>query len=149
VWAALDARGDTEPATDAEDVDACHELAFFTFFSLFNSSRLRSLLFKFLILSSNHNHSNHFVFSLCSQINKTRCIESHKVADRHARTTTDGPFQDKTKRQALWIMGLSPRQDKRTYYPIEDRRLGTIGHQGRDQGITLFIIKMNRHFQTS
>ena len=112
----------------------CHELAFFTFFSPKILQHLQSLYFKILSYQATYTRSFHFICSLCLQITKSTCIESHNVADTTLKTTMDDPFQPK-RNNKLYGSGLSPRQDDRIDHPFQDRRVHTVAHQRANQGI--------------
>ena len=96
----------------------CHELAFFTFFSLlfycidtccYSPKHYFKHNFTLLVI--------HFVFLLCfrpSRKSKSACIQSHNVANTTLKTTTDDPFWRRRKRQGYLIV----RKNDRTRDPL-------------------------------
>ena len=121
----------------------CHELAFFTFFSLlfycidtccyspksYFKHRLTLLI-------------NHSVFLLCfrpSTKSKRACIQSHNVANTTLKLQRTARFKARRKQQGYLIV----RENDRTRDPLQDRRIGTIAHQRAYQGITFQGIHRN------
>ena len=74
------------------------------------------------------------------------CIQSQKHSQHNTKTTTDGPFLNKTKRK-LYNSGSSPRQNDRINHLFQDRRVRAVTHQRANQGVTLQHVYRNLKFQ--
>ena len=83
------------------------------------------------------------LFQTIKENQKQRVYSVQKRSQHNARTTTDGPFQNKAKQQDYLIV----RQNDRTRNPFQDRRIGTIAHQRTNQGIAFQGVHRNAQLQ--
>ena len=131
-----------------ERVQGCHELGFFTFFSLLFYKTYTHYFVQVLILSSSPHSllsisSSHFVSD--HQENKERSVLSLNATKEHYKYNGQ-PVSTCTAMKTTGY--LIVWQDNRTRDPFQDQRVSTVTHQQAHQGIPFYCIQRNTELQS-